>query len=1315
MPNETLQRFQAELDCLGSRFKLLSVLGQGSYGAVLKAEDVATNATYAIKRVHPRILLERDLSVRILREVLLLRHFDHSNILYLTHYLCNKDIVDLTEQKEEVQQLTNQSQASLYLVTPLMDTDLRQLLNSQQELKHEHVSYLMFQLLCGLRCIHGSGVAHRDITPGNILVNTLHCDLKIADLGLAREVDEEHRRKGNMTEYVTVRWYRSPEVLCSSRSYGVSVDIWAAACIFAELLGAQPLFQGTHTSNQLIKIINVVGSPSADVVKKMGGSADTRDYILRLRQTKGTLENTIAKFSLRDTHSVDLFRSMLQFNPAKRVTAEEALQHKYFAEFEEDLPRFTQFTFEPAEYKTSMDVRRRLVNLTSELKRVNRKACVSAAASAGVVLLVMSVYSRLLVCDYPIRISLSFDPSHRTVSVTKQGAVLMPRFALADPPDVKINVGLHPNARWKQVGTAISNFLTLEVNSVRHKAQHTIGSAESAVRPRHSRVSSMLPSATTPRPGTPGRKSFAAATHAYSKVCGDLVVVYCKVVRTGAFVLLKKTTTLPRQNKRMWKFKYKKKSPKNKQSMPDFFAMGVQEGDDHDKVEHGSSQASLLASFNRRNPLAVFTPRGKNVVKREDDNNSPGNTPTNKAHTRTLSGIQYGGKDAYATPRAAASPSHDTPRDAVTLPRPFASTFGKSSPEQNHLQLNLSGLHAPPQVNPHWNQNKLRQLDEDVRPARLMRDLKSVQDESLYADIIEVDDTEGSDHGSVHDHGSEAGVDDGIMLDMPPATTPPPAPTRGRAQAAMRRHPFSPKTPRDPSGLIAGLLAPHRPPYTAKRLQALTAPVTFLDTKTGDTVSLGVAASGRCLIYRVSENSEPHRDCFGYVPRPRYYHVGEILYEMAENRLVFPGLRKTVHLPPLQDLPVALHPLTTVVHCVWAVGIPSNFFGNVLTRMPATKSTVVCSSDVHYDPYSCEVPSKKKARPTHGRTHSHTMFGRSGPIIGHHSPKPHNERRHVKTDSFNQINLEAKFDASLNEDNYNAESTHPLSMTAETTVLQSVQRAFPAGTIDSDYNFMGSVRCFISSMDVPTFSHRGVGVVHSRTHSTGNTPRSPRVAVTPRSARGTTATATPRSPGGGGLTASFGMRRSGEGFNAGEGEGETSTAGSSIDFEADRVPLPVHPTTPNGKNGGGRPPAGRGVASAKEVNGGAGRGGGRGAGPVSAPPSNNSLNNTQNGQTAKASYISTVINRSQALPPNGQNGQNVQNAPNGTTHHIPHPAPGRGKPKPSTNEPFHDAKLKRKRPRTTEPSECPEDETEDEEEEEEEEEKAKCGCECILA
>ncbi|NXI49063.1 MK14 kinase, partial [Chloroceryle aenea] len=124
-----------------------------------------------------------------------------------------------------------------YLVTHLMGADLNNIVKCQK-LTDDHVQFLIYQILRGLKYIHSADIIHRDLKPSNLAVNE-DCELKILDFGLARHTDDE------MTGYVATRWYRAPEIMLNWMHYNQTVDIWSVGCIMAELLTGRTLFPGT--------------------------------------------------------------------------------------------------------------------------------------------------------------------------------------------------------------------------------------------------------------------------------------------------------------------------------------------------------------------------------------------------------------------------------------------------------------------------------------------------------------------------------------------------------------------------------------------------------------------------------------------------------------------------------------------------------------------------------------------------------------------------------------------------------------------------------------------------------------------------------------------------------------------------------------------------------------------------------------------------------------------------------------------------------------------------------------------------------------
>jgi mitogen-activated protein kinase 7 len=127
---------------------------------------------------------------------------------------------------------------SVYLYIELLEADLHAIIRSRQPLTDAHYQSFIYQVLCGLKYIHSANVLHRDLKPGNLLVNA-DCELKICDFGLARGYsDNSEQNAGYMTEYVATRWYRAPEIMLSFQSYTKASTFSPSACFsFPRLSG----------------------------------------------------------------------------------------------------------------------------------------------------------------------------------------------------------------------------------------------------------------------------------------------------------------------------------------------------------------------------------------------------------------------------------------------------------------------------------------------------------------------------------------------------------------------------------------------------------------------------------------------------------------------------------------------------------------------------------------------------------------------------------------------------------------------------------------------------------------------------------------------------------------------------------------------------------------------------------------------------------------------------------------------------------------------------------------------------------------------
>ncbi|KAK2512501.1 Mapk15 [Columba guinea] len=223
-----------------------------------------------------------------------------------------------------------QNDRDIYLVFESMETDLHAVIKKGNLLKDIHKCYILYQLLKATKFIHSGNVIHRDQKPSNVLLDA-ECFVKLCDFGLARALRQDGGGGAALTEYVATRWYRAPEVLLSSRRYTKGVDMWSIGCILGELLLGKPLFPGTSTVNQLERILRVVPAPAPEDILAM--QSDYRASIINCMGCgqRVTLEEILP--SSTPLPALDLLKKLLVFNPDKRLTAEEALQHPYVNRF----------------------------------------------------------------------------------------------------------------------------------------------------------------------------------------------------------------------------------------------------------------------------------------------------------------------------------------------------------------------------------------------------------------------------------------------------------------------------------------------------------------------------------------------------------------------------------------------------------------------------------------------------------------------------------------------------------------------------------------------------------------------------------------------------------------------------------------------------------------------------------------------------------------------------------------------------------------------------------------------------------------------
>jgi len=122
-----------------------------------------------------------------------------------------------------------------------------------------YMKSMLYQLLTGIAVIHSKRIIHRDLKPCNLLISQDGKVLKIADFGLSRKLSLPAHE---YTVEVCTLWYRAPEILLTNGDYGKPSDVWAAGCIFVEMINLKPLFVGDSSIDQLNQVFQKMGVPT---------------------------------------------------------------------------------------------------------------------------------------------------------------------------------------------------------------------------------------------------------------------------------------------------------------------------------------------------------------------------------------------------------------------------------------------------------------------------------------------------------------------------------------------------------------------------------------------------------------------------------------------------------------------------------------------------------------------------------------------------------------------------------------------------------------------------------------------------------------------------------------------------------------------------------------------------------------------------------------------------------------------------------------------------------------------------------------------
>jgi len=342
-----LYRFKRDANhrAVTSKYNILGFISSGTYGRVYKAQSLDEEGTiHAIKKFKPDkegdVVTYTGISQSAIREIALNREIDHENIVAL------KEVI--LEDK------------SIYMVFEYAEHDFLQVIHHHSQtlrspITHAVLKSLVYQLLNGLIYLHSCHILHRDLKPANILI-TSGGVIKIGDLGLARLIYEPLQPLFAGDKVVVTIWYRAPELLMGAKHYTKAIDCWAVGCVMAELASLRPIFKGEEAKldskknvpfqrDQLLKIFEVLGTPKE---QDWLGLVNMPEYqsMKRLDHFQDRLGDWCISRLRNDSSALDLLRGLFIYDPERRLTAKQALLHRWFQE--EPRPTWNAFQTVPS-------------------------------------------------------------------------------------------------------------------------------------------------------------------------------------------------------------------------------------------------------------------------------------------------------------------------------------------------------------------------------------------------------------------------------------------------------------------------------------------------------------------------------------------------------------------------------------------------------------------------------------------------------------------------------------------------------------------------------------------------------------------------------------------------------------------------------------------------------------------------------------------------------------------------------------------------------------------------------------------------------